>query len=75
MGLGKILNINNALESELEKGANITQIMDKWDALHINIALYINSETPGIPPNIMPAKPTRGNFLNDEGREQPTINC
>lgn len=60
MGLGKILNINNALEAELEKGNNMPQIMEKWDALHINVALYINSETPGIPPTIVPAKPTRG---------------
>jgi len=59
MGLGKILNINNALESELD-GGNVPQIMEKWDSLHINVALYINSETPGIPPNIAPSKPTRG---------------
>ncbi len=64
MGIGKILNINNALESEIEKGGNITQIMEKWDALQINVALYINSETPGIPPTLAPAKPTRGILFN-----------
>jgi DNA-directed RNA polymerase beta' subunit len=75
MGLGKILNINNALEAELEKGNNMPQIMEKWDALHINVALYINSETPGIPPTIVPAKPTRGTTTTSFILDIPCVSC
>lgn len=60
MGLLKILTLNSQLELDLAKGVAVTQIMEKWDALHLFVAVYINSETPGLPPTMMPSKPTRG---------------
>jgi len=34
--------------------------MEKWDTLQIHVAMYINSDMPGIPPGLAPGKPTRG---------------
>ncbi|KAL6060056.1 DNA-directed RNA polymerase subunit [Balamuthia mandrillaris] len=60
MGVSKIIGINNSIEADMAKGGNIVQLMEKWDMLQIHVAMYINSEMPGVPPSLASSKPGRG---------------
>lgn len=59
-----LLSETNLLTDVIEKrgktGAGSSQIVEAWDFLQLEIALYINSETSGIPINMKPKKATRG---------------
>ncbi|BEI84854.1 hypothetical protein CcaverHIS002_0502550 [Cutaneotrichosporon cavernicola] len=56
--LVEIVNQNRMLMSVMEKGQGLSQTISNWDALSQMIALYINSQTPGI--NTTGSKPIRG---------------
>jgi DNA-directed RNA polymerase III subunit RPC1 len=56
--LVEIVNQNRMLLSVMEKGQGLSQTIANWDALSQMIALYINSQTPGI--NTAGSKPIRG---------------
>ena len=44
----------------MEKGLPIVNLMENWDFLQIQCALYINSDLPGLTTNYqMPGKPMR----------------
>ena len=46
--LGDIVAANNALRDALEKGAPVQNIVEHWDYLALQLALYINSDVPGL---------------------------
>lgn len=59
-----LLSETNLMADVIEKrratGAIPSLIMEAWDFLQLEIALYINSETSGIPLQMKPKKATRG---------------
>ncbi|KAL8881089.1 MAG: hypothetical protein Q9198_001639 [Flavoplaca austrocitrina] len=46
--LSDITNINNLLREGLKNGLPIQTIMEQWEYLQTSIAIYINSDNPGI---------------------------
>lgn len=60
MKLTEIIFLNDVIQKHRTSGAKMQMIMEDWDFLQLQCALYINSETSGIPLNMQPKKPTRG---------------
>jgi DNA-directed RNA polymerase III subunit RPC1 len=46
--LGDIVAANDALRDTLERGLPTAQIIEHWDYLSLNLAMYINSDVPGL---------------------------
>ena len=46
--LGDIVNANNLLREALAKGAPVQGIVEHWDYLSLQLAIYINSDVPGL---------------------------
>ena len=46
--LGDIISANHNLRESLEKGVQIHAIMDHWDFLSLQVAMYVNSDIPGL---------------------------
>ena len=70
MKLSQIIEVNNVLRQGLEKGLAIVNLMENWDFLQIQCAMYINSELPGLPPNFQgPGKPLRGFVQRLKGKQ------
>ncbi|KAK4688347.1 DNA-directed RNA polymerase III subunit RPC1, partial [Tremellales sp. Uapishka_1] len=65
--LVEIMNLNNILRVVMEKGQGIQTTVTNWEVLGHAVALYINSETPGMPPN--PGKPSRGFVQRLKGKQ------
>jgi len=58
--LSEIIFVNDVIERRKTSGASASMIVEDWDFLQLQIALYINSETSGIPLNMRPKKQSRG---------------
>ena len=58
--LSEIIFVNDVIAQRKAKGAQMSMMVEDWDFLQLHIALYVNSETSGIPFNMRPKKPTRG---------------
>ena len=50
--LMEIVHINNIIKTAMDRGAQIQAIMEDWDFLQLQCAMYINSELPGVPINM-----------------------
>ncbi|KAI9893818.1 MAG: DNA-directed RNA polymerase III subunit RPC1 [Vezdaea aestivalis] len=48
--LGDVIHMNNQIRLSIQNGAPITTLMEQWDYLQIQAAMYINSTVPGLPP-------------------------
>ncbi|KPI44783.1 DNA-directed RNA polymerase III subunit RPC1 [Cyphellophora attinorum] len=46
--LGDIVQANNALRDALKKGAPVQSLIEHWDYLGLQLAMYINSDVPGL---------------------------
>ena len=46
--LGDIISANVHLREALKKGAPVSSIVEHWDYLSLQIAMYINSDVPGL---------------------------
>jgi DNA-directed RNA polymerase III subunit RPC1 len=66
--LQEILDVNVALELALTKGPHTRTIMEEWDFLQLQVAQYINGETPGLQKPIG-AKPMRGLCQRLKGKQ------
>lgn len=66
--LQEILDVNVALELALTKGPHTKTIMEEWDFLQVQVAQYINGETPGLQRPIG-AKPMRGLCQRLKGKQ------
>ncbi|KAG8885857.1 hypothetical protein FRB98_001570 [Tulasnella sp. 332] len=64
--LTDIVAQNSFLRVQLAKGAGISQVAELWSALSESVAIYINSETPGLPPT---GKPLRGFCQRLKGKQ------
>lgn len=56
--LSEIIFVNDVIEKRSAGG--VTMVVEGWDFLQLQVALYINSETSGIPMNMRPTKQGRG---------------
>ena len=70
MKLIQIVEVNNSLRGSIEKGLALTGLMESWDFLQMQCAMYINSEAPGLPPVYHPhTKPLRGFVQRLKGKQ------
>ncbi|KZF19018.1 beta and beta-prime subunits of DNA dependent RNA-polymerase [Xylona heveae TC161] len=46
--LSDIVHINSLIRMGLQKGQPVSTIMEQWDFLQLQIAMYINSDVPGL---------------------------
>jgi DNA-directed RNA polymerase III subunit RPC1 len=67
--LQEIIEMNNALRMALDKGATMKMVAEDWEFLQIQVALYINGETPGIPRQLMGTKMLRGLCQRLKGKQ------
>lgn len=59
--MSEIVYTNFIIRDALEKGATVQMLMEDWDFLQLQCAMYINSELPGVPLALQtPGKPIRG---------------
>ena len=58
--LSEVIFVNDIINKRQSSGAHMGMIVEDWDFLQLQFALYINSETSGIPFNMRPKKPSRG---------------
>ncbi|GJE83969.1 beta and beta-prime subunits of DNA dependent RNA-polymerase [Phanerochaete sordida] len=66
--LTEIVFTNALIKQGLAKGAPTAQFMEQWDFLQLSIAMYINSELPGVPSQ-MGQKPIRGFCQRLKGKQ------
>lgn len=69
MKLSEIIFINDVIQKHRQSGAKVHMINEDWDFLQLHCALYINSETTGIPLNMQPKKSTRGLVQRLKGKQ------
>nr|XP_032834584.1 DNA-directed RNA polymerase III subunit RPC1 isoform X1 [Petromyzon marinus] len=69
MKLTEILFLNDVIKKHRASGAKSQMIMEDWDFLQLQCALYINSELSGIPLNMAPKKWTRGFVQRLKGKQ------
>ena len=61
MKMTEIIFINSIIKKHMDSGANIQMIMEDWDFLQLQCAMYINSELTGLPLAMQQqSKPIRG---------------
>ncbi|KDD75278.1 domain 1 of RNA polymerase Rpb1, partial [Helicosporidium sp. ATCC 50920] len=61
MKLMQIVEVNNVLRAGLAKGLACVSLMENWDFLQVQCAMYINADLPGLSASYqMPGKPMRG---------------
>ncbi|KAH9482988.1 DNA-directed RNA polymerase III subunit rpc1 [Psilocybe cubensis] len=66
--LTEIVFTNVLIKQGLAKGAPTPQFMEQWDFLQLSVAMYINSELPGVPPQVG-QKPIRGFVQRLKGKQ------
>ncbi|KAH8106355.1 beta and beta-prime subunits of DNA dependent RNA-polymerase [Cristinia sonorae] len=66
--LTEIVFTNALIKQGLAKGAPISQLMEQWDFLQVSVAMYINSELPGVPSQ-MGQRPIRGFCQRLKGKQ------
>ncbi|XP_016368895.1 DNA-directed RNA polymerase III subunit RPC1-like [Sinocyclocheilus rhinocerous] len=69
MKLTEIIFLNDVIKKHRMSGAKTQMIMEDWDFLQLQCALYINSELSGIPLNMAPKKWTRGFMQRLKGKQ------
>ncbi|KDN52100.1 beta and beta-prime subunits of DNA dependent RNA-polymerase [Tilletiaria anomala UBC 951] len=58
--IAEIVFANALVKTSIARGAPISQLMEQWDFVQTTVALYINSEQPGLNLGPNPGKPIRG---------------
>ncbi|KAF9651025.1 beta and beta-prime subunits of DNA dependent RNA-polymerase [Thelephora ganbajun] len=66
--LTEIVFTNALIKQGIAKGAPVSQFMEQWEFLQVSVAMYINSELPGVPPQ-MGQKPMRGFCQRLKGKQ------
>ncbi|OCH86035.1 beta and beta-prime subunits of DNA dependent RNA-polymerase [Obba rivulosa] len=66
--LTEIVFTNALIKQGLAKGAPTAQFMEQWDFLQLSVAMYINSELPGVPSQ-MGQRPIRGFCQRLKGKQ------
>ncbi|KAF8977809.1 hypothetical protein BGZ46_007106 [Entomortierella lignicola] len=66
--LTEVIFTNAHMQAGLNQGIAIHNLMDQWDFLQLSVAMYINSELPGIS-TLQPGKPVRGFCQRLKGKQ------
>ncbi|KAF8945157.1 hypothetical protein BGZ47_003153 [Haplosporangium gracile] len=66
--LTEVIFTNAHMQAGLNEGIAIHNLMEQWDFLQLSVAMYINSELPGIS-NLQPGKPVRGFCQRLKGKQ------
>ncbi|KAI0056684.1 beta and beta-prime subunits of DNA dependent RNA-polymerase [Artomyces pyxidatus] len=66
--LTEIVFTNALIKQGIAKGAPTSQFMEQWEFLQLSVAMYINSELPGVPSQ-MGQKPIRGFCQRLKGKQ------
>ncbi|KAF9563677.1 beta and beta-prime subunits of DNA dependent RNA-polymerase [Agrocybe pediades] len=66
--LTEIVFTNTIIKQGLAKGAPVQQFMEQWEFLQLAVAMYINSELPGVPSQLG-QKPIRGFVQRLKGKQ------
>ena len=70
MKLAEIIHVNSMLKKTMEKGGLMSLVMEDWDFLQLQCAMYINSDVPGLPTIFgRNAKPIRGFCQRLKGKQ------
>lgn len=69
MKLTEIIFLNDVIRKHRSTGAKVQIVMEDWDFLQLQCALYYNSEMSGIPMNMQPKKPSRGFVQRLKGKQ------
>lgn len=69
MKLSEIVFINDVIMKHRLSGAKAQMLNEDWEFLQLHCALYINSETSGIPLNMQPKKSSRGLVQRLKGKQ------
>ena len=68
--LSDIIFTNALIKQGLEKGATIQNLMEQWEYLQLTVAMYINSDMPGVASHSQIAqKPIRGLCQRLKGKQ------
>lgn len=68
--LTQIIEVNNILRQGLEKGLPVQNLMENWDFLQVQAAMFINSDAPGLPQALQtPGRPLRGFVQRLKGKQ------
>ncbi|KAJ1819476.1 DNA-directed RNA polymerase III subunit C1 (rpo31) [Coemansia sp. RSA 2599] len=66
--LSDIISTNSLIEAGMRQGAGTVNIMEQWDYLGLAVAMYINSDVPGVPIAVI-GKPIRGFTQRLKGKQ------
>ncbi|KAG9237533.1 hypothetical protein BJ875DRAFT_493186 [Amylocarpus encephaloides] len=66
--LADIVYISSLIRASLNKGQALQTIMEQWDYLQLQIAMYVNSDVPGLQQNSF-GKPIRGFCQRLKGKQ------
>ncbi|TAQ83735.1 hypothetical protein B7494_g7938 [Chlorociboria aeruginascens] len=66
--LADIVHISSLIRSALQKGQPVQTIMDQWEYLQLQIAMYVNSDVPGLQQQGY-GKPIRGFCQRLKGKQ------
>ncbi len=66
--LGDIIDISQTIRAGLSKGQPVQTIMAQWDHLQLQLALYVNSDVPGVQQQV-PGKSIRGFCQRLKGKQ------
>nr|WCZ58691.1 DNA-directed RNA polymerase III subunit RPC1 [Seculamonas ecuadoriensis] len=67
--LAEIVHINNIIKMNSAKGVPLENIMEDWEFLQIQCAMFINSEAPGISAAAKESKPIRSLAQRLKGKQ------
>jgi DNA-directed RNA polymerase III subunit RPC1 len=67
--LGDIIQINNLMVAALRAGQSLAKIMEMWDFLQIQLAMYIDGNIPGLSRDPAYGKPMRGFCQRLKGKQ------
>ena len=68
--LGDIIFINSVIQASIDKGATVSNIVENWDFLQQQVAMYINADLPGFPKQAgLVSKPIRALIQRLKGKQ------
>eukprot|EP01022_Parablepharisma_sp_SALTPOND_P032065 TRINITY_DN826_c0_g1_i2.p1 TRINITY_DN826_c0_g1~~TRINITY_DN826_c0_g1_i2.p1 ORF type:complete len:1204 (+),score=111.45 TRINITY_DN826_c0_g1_i2:2266-5877(+) len=67
--LGEIIQVNNLIKINIQEGLPMNKVMEDWSLLQYTTAQYINSDTPGLPLNLLGNKSIRALCQRLKGKQ------
>ena len=67
--LGDIIQMNNLLQATLLKGQPLNKVMELWEFMQIQVAMYIDGNIPGLGQDLHSSRPLRGFCQRLKGKQ------